>query len=424
MSKKFYTDVEAKNNLQVDNLLKLPSVTINRALTLDGSGNVAESTVTSTELAHLSGVTSAVQTQLDAKVDDSEKGAANGVATLDANSKIPSSQLPAIAITEVFVVADITARDALTIGTGDGEVQEGDVVRVTDASADVNITSGAASYIYDGSAYVLLKGGDEVLSVNGETGVVVLDTGDISENGNLYHTNERAQDAVGAALTDTASVDLNYDDLNNQITATVLPAGVDHDSLANFVANEHVDHSAVQIATAADSGLSGGGDITATRNLAVDITNTTAEASVVDADELLIYDVSAGALRKVTRANLIGDVSAGASAGDLNEASFSMSNNVSVAADITGLAFANATVRSFKALISVEIDATANLYEVFEIHGIQKDSSWDISVEGTGDNSQVVFSITAAGQVQYTNANYAGFVSGDIKYRATTTSVN
>lgn len=424
MSKKFYTDVEAKNNLQVDNLLKLPSVTINRALTLDGSGNVAESTVTSTELAYLSGVTSAVQTQLDAKVDDSEKGAANGVATLDANSKIPSSQLPAIAITEVFVVADITARDALTIGTGDGEVQEGDVVRVTDASADVNITSGAASYIYDGSAYVLLKGGDEVLSVNGETGVVVLDTGDISENGNLYHTNERAQDAVGAALTDTASVDLNYDDLNNQITATVLPAGVDHDSLANFVANEHVDHSAVQIATAADSGLSGGGDITATRNLAVDITNTTAEASVVDADELLIYDVSAGALRKVTRANLIGDVSAGASAGDLNEASFSMSNNVSVAADITGLAFANATVRSFKALISVEIDATANLYEVFEIHGIQKDSSWDISVEGTGDNSQVVFSITAAGQVQYTNANYAGFVSGDIKYRATTTSVN
>lgn len=153
----------------------------------------------------------------------SDKGAANGVASLDANAKIPSSQLPAIAITEVFVVADIAARDALTVGSGDGEVQEGDVVRVTDASADPGITSGAASYIYDGSAYVLLKVGDEVLSVNGETGAVVLDSDDIAEGAsNLYHTDERAQDAVGTILDDSDSVDFTYDDATPGISATVL----------------------------------------------------------------------------------------------------------------------------------------------------------------------------------------------------------
>lgn len=153
----------------------------------------------------------------------SDKASANGVASLDANSKVPSSQLPAIAITEVFVAADIAARDALTVGSGDGEVQEGDVVRVTDASADSAIISGTASYIYDGSGYVLLKAGDEVLSVNGETGAVVLDSDDVSEgSSNLYYTDERAQDAVGTILTDSDTLDFTYDDGTPTISADVL----------------------------------------------------------------------------------------------------------------------------------------------------------------------------------------------------------
>lgn len=50
----------------------LPTFTANRALQTDGSGNIEASTVTSTELGYLSGVTSAVQTQLDAKSYGSE----------------------------------------------------------------------------------------------------------------------------------------------------------------------------------------------------------------------------------------------------------------------------------------------------------------------------------------------------------------
>lgn len=79
---------------------------------------------------------------------DGDVGSANGVASLDGSGLVPTSQLPALSLTSVSVVADITERDALT-------VQEGDVAIVTDASADPDIDSGRATYIYDGSSWQL-----------------------------------------------------------------------------------------------------------------------------------------------------------------------------------------------------------------------------------------------------------------------------
>lgn len=74
-------------------------------------------------------------------------GAANGLATLDANSKIPVAQLPSTNVA-TYVVADIAARDSLT------GLTLGETTWVIDASADVtNVTSGnGAQYIWDGSA--------------------------------------------------------------------------------------------------------------------------------------------------------------------------------------------------------------------------------------------------------------------------------
>lgn len=89
------------------------------------------------------------------------------------------------------------------------------------------------------------------------------------------YTDEQAQDAIGTALTDSSSIDFTYNDAGNTITAAVLPAGVDHNSLSNFVANKHIDHSAVSIT--AGIGLSGGGDITASRTL--NLANTAVTAS-------------------------------------------------------------------------------------------------------------------------------------------------
>jgi hypothetical protein len=52
--------------------------------------------------------------------------------------------------------------------------------------------------------------------------VAALTTTDIAEGSNLYFSIERAQDAVGTALTNSSSIDLVYDDATNTITATLV----------------------------------------------------------------------------------------------------------------------------------------------------------------------------------------------------------
>jgi len=67
----------------------------------------------------------------------SEKAVANGVATLDGGGKIPAAQIPAVSLPEVHVVADTTARLALTVQEGDEAIQLDD----------------GSHWIYDGSAW-------------------------------------------------------------------------------------------------------------------------------------------------------------------------------------------------------------------------------------------------------------------------------
>jgi hypothetical protein len=54
------------------------------------------------------------------------------------------------------------------------------------------------------------------------------------------------------------------------------PVSINHNTLSNYVVNQHIDHSLVSINTAMGSGLTGGGDLTTTRNLAIDTTGVTA----------------------------------------------------------------------------------------------------------------------------------------------------
>lgn len=115
--------------------------------------------------------------------------------------------------------------------------------------------------------------------------------------------------------------------------------------------------------------------------------------------------------------------SIGSTTGDIGLTTFSAANNQSSAANVTGFAFANGTVRAFKALVSVAIDATSDLFEQFELQGIQKSASWELSVSKLGDDSGVTFSITSGGQIQYTSSNVSGFVSNKISFRAQVTQI-
>lgn len=133
--------------------------------------------------ADISDFVTAVNTQISAV-----RGAVDGIAPLDSGSKIPNSYLPDLAITDVHVVADNAARDALS-------VQAGDIAIVT----GTNIT-----YIYTGSAWQeMLTAPDGVTSINGFSGpVVVISTTDVAEGTNLYFTTARA---VAAVIDDAAA---------------------------------------------------------------------------------------------------------------------------------------------------------------------------------------------------------------------------
>jgi hypothetical protein len=100
-------------------------------------------------------------------INPTEKGAANGVATLGSDSKIPVSQLPALAITQSFVVASQAAQLALT-------AQEGDVAIRSDLSKSFIHNGGSAGTMADWNELLAPEGG--VTSVNGMSGAVTITT--------------------------------------------------------------------------------------------------------------------------------------------------------------------------------------------------------------------------------------------------------
>lgn len=94
---------------------------------------------------------------------------------------------------------------------------------------------------------------------------------------------EAAQDAVGGILTDTASIDFTYNDAGNAISAVVLPAGVDHNSLANLATGDvHTQYALL-------AGRSGGqtliGGTVANNNLTLRSTSNATKGFVLLADQ-------------------------------------------------------------------------------------------------------------------------------------------
>lgn len=300
-------------------LTKLAALTTNRALQSDGSGFVSVSTTTAAELAFVSGVTSAIQTQLNGK-----QATGNYITALtgDVTATGPGSVAATIAAGVVTATKLATVTDGITLdqaGAGSTlEVKTGGI-----SNTQINAAAAIArTKLASGTAFALLS--------NDTTGVMS-SLGPLT-NGQLLIGSTGAA-AVPATLTAGTGI-----------------------SISN-----------------------GAGTIT----------------------------ISSGAV----------------STGDIPLTSFFGANNQASPVNVTGFLFSNATVRSFDALVSAYVDATSPLYESFKLHGIQKGASWEMAVTSVGDTSQVVFSITAGGQVQYVDGNYSGFNALTIKFRAIVTSV-
>lgn len=249
------TDNEINSSASIS-LSKLASLSTNKVVITDGSGVLGTSSVTNTVLGYLD-ATSSVQTQLNGK-------------------QASSTELAAIA---GFAGSGLLAKTAANTYAAR---------TLTAGSPKLTVTNGSG------------------VSGNPTVDLGTVSTDDLTEGSNQFFTTERAQDAVGSALADTSSIDFTYNDAGNTISAVVLPAGVDHNSLQNFVANKHIDHSSVSISTGSTSGLSGGGDLTSTRSLLVDPTQATLKSVPDTADILLVADsASSNSLKKVTLASIL-----------------------------------------------------------------------------------------------------------------------
>lgn len=114
------------------------------------------------------------------------------------------------------------------------------------------------------------------------------------------------------------------------------------------------------------------------------------------------------------------DAALSASSADV---SASLANNQAAPANVTGLSFNPALIRSAEIHYSITINATSSLFEAGTLVVLQKNSGWNISQTCVGDDTGIVLSITSSGQVQYTSPAFTGFSSATIKFRAITTTV-
>jgi hypothetical protein len=125
-------------------------LTVSRALVSNASGKVAVSTVTDTELGYVSGVTSAIQTQLGNKQDkvtdvsDTEIGYLNGVTSAIQTQIDAKASDTALSTLNDYVAAEIiSVQDDLDAHNNDTSVHGvGTVVGTTDAQTLTNKTMG------------------------------------------------------------------------------------------------------------------------------------------------------------------------------------------------------------------------------------------------------------------------------------------
>jgi hypothetical protein len=242
-----------------------------------------------------------------------------------------------------------------------------------------------------------------------------------------------SKSASGVKLSDTAVTPASYGSASESLSVTV-----DQQGRLTAAAAQSIAITASQVSDFDEAAQDAvGGMVASTDTITLTYTDGTPELKA-DVNTQLSITSDASGIKLVNDAaspgnsKYYGTDGAGAkgfhafvtgSAGDIAETSFSAADSQAAPASITGLAFAAGTVRSFKVLLSVSIDATADLFEAFELVGVNKGGSFDMAVSSVGDDSSITLSITAAGQVQYTSGTAAGFVSNTVKFRAITTSL-
>ena len=160
-------------------------------------------------------------------------GVANGIATLDSNGQVPSTQLPSF-------VGDVLEYSSVEAFPATGE------------SGKIYVeTTGNTTYRWGGTAYVKITSG-EVLSVAGKVGVVTLSKADVGL-ANVDNTADSAKNVASASKL-TTSRTIGGVPFNG--TASINLPGVNIAGNQNTTGNAATATTATKLSTASGSALS------------------------------------------------------------------------------------------------------------------------------------------------------------------------
>lgn len=216
------------------------STTVGQGASLIGiadAGNIITATTVEGALQEIATNVAATTAVASAAIPLTQKGVANGVASLDSGGKVPIAQLPNSIMEYQGTYNASTNTPTLVNGTGN----IGDVYRVNTAGAGVNsLTFVVGDYaIYNGTTWEKAhSGADNVVSVNGYAGIVVLSTTDIAEGTNLYYTDTRAKTAavvntlVGSQTDQAPSVSSVKAYVASQVTSAPVLSSVETAGMA------------------------------------------------------------------------------------------------------------------------------------------------------------------------------------------------
>jgi hypothetical protein len=341
------------------------AITAARALISDANGIPTHSTVTSTTLAFLD-ATSSVQTQLNSKVNASGGTLTNGSIVTPARLDVKQDTL-----------SNLTTYAA--------SATNGQIVFATDEKKMYQVVDG------------------QLVSIGG-AGIVKLTAGEnISINDLVYISTGTGNDSARTAGR-VYKVDASNDDrvevlgfATKAITSGAIGEIQTSGSLPGF------------------SGLTPGRIYYASASTPGAITLTppstngqwvVAVGLATSATELVINPVSSASAIYVVD----------------GDTSFTIANNQSSAANVTGLLIDGASTRSFILDYSIyrqTATALSGVAQVGQLRGVYntQSASWFMSDDFSGQNAGVTFSILSSGQIQYTSTNIAGTsYVGTLKY--------
>ena len=240
----------------------------------------------------------------------------------------------------------------------------------------------------------------------------------IVTNSTTYNTQyyfEATQTSTGWILNDSSLGD------SVSIVFTITSSGqiqYTHGNYANWQSTTiNFTVTAINLSSGFTAQLPTSGNVNISGNLAV---ANTIDASTTSSASLVLSGGMGVAKSLLLGGNLnVGGVSTQFAG------TFAAANNVITAANITGLLFPTATIRSFTAVLSINVVKTGgNLYSQMTVEGIQTVSGWFINDYIIGDSTGIVITITSAGQVQYTSPNFTSWTSTTINFTATAVNIS